>query len=72
MIDEPVSDYNLGVPVIITDSEYIDREIKETTKSIECKESEIFILEKKLLTLNGIKRQMDKKSGLHISNTSTA
>lgn len=71
----PIQDNNevLGnISIAITDEAYINRSIKETQEDIQKREEEIFILEKKLLTLNGLKRQMDKKSVLYKSNSSSS
>jgi len=59
-----------NISIAIADDEYIARSIKEANQEIDKRETEIFELEKKLLTLNGLKRQMDKKSGIYQRDTS--
>jgi hypothetical protein len=60
-----------NISIAIADDDYINRSIKETNQEIDKREVEIFVLEKKLLTLNGLKRQMDKKSGIYQRDTSS-
>jgi len=59
------------ISIPIADDEYIARSIKEANRDIDIRETEIFELEKKLLTLHGLKRQMDKKRELYIGDTSS-